>query len=355
MMPAAHPDDASHQRQALVGWFMRRQARPASAEDELAFQRWLSAPGNRAAYARWEADWALMDAMPKASADRLRALAASDHRASLAASGHATGRRRILGGGFALAGVVAMAATVGWLGRLHFQALPVHEQAFRTTRGQQSEVVLPDGSTLRLDTATALSATFFRDRREVRLTEGQAMFAVASDVRRPFQVAAGPIRVTVVGTRFSVRLTPGIPGREGVEVAVEEGRVRVARGPESPGEGSVPEGGWPAPDFELVAGQRLVFDDRGLRPALGSVAADGVAAWRSMPLSFSDVPLGQVLAELERYQDLGILAIDPAVAGLHLSGTFDPRNAAATRRLLVGALPVRMEPRTAGWALVPLR
>lgn len=340
MMPAVPPDETSRQRKELVGWFVRRDGPHWTPEDEQAFWQWLSVPANQAAYARWEADWRLMDTLPQASAARLHALVAADRRAGQAMPKpvHSPGRRRILAGGFAVAGVAAMATAGGWLGWQHIQALPVYEQAFSTRKGQQSEVTLPDGSTLRLDTATALKTTFFRNRREIRLAEGQAMFAVASDAQRPFQVTAGTVRITVVGTRFSVRLTPGIPGREGVEVAVEAGRVRVARAQE-------------ALDFELTAGQRLVFDADGLRPMLGTVPADGVAPWRGMPLSFSDVPLGQAVAEMARYGDLGIAAIDPAAAQLRLSGTFDPRNAAAARRLLVGALPVKLEQGAAGLEL----
>ena len=38
-------------------------------------------------------------------------------------------------------------------------------------------------------------------------------------------------------------------------------------------------------------------------------------------LSFSDKPLGEVIATLSRYRN-GVLRCDPAVAGLRLSGTF---------------------------------
>lgn len=59
------------------------------------------------------------------------------------------------------------------------------------------------------------------------MPEGQAVFSIKGDPSRPFDVLAGPLRITVVGTRSSVRFTPGIRGEEGVQVAVEEGRVRV--------------------------------------------------------------------------------------------------------------------------------
>ncbi|MFT4241638.1 MAG: FecR domain-containing protein, partial [Acidovorax sp.] len=282
--------------------------------------------------------------------DRLRAQVAADRRTARPQQ-PARERRRFLAGGFAVASVAAVATTVGWLGWQHIQAQPVFQHAFSTRAGQLTSVTLPDGSTLRLDTATALQATFWRHRREVRLTEGQALFTVAADAARPFHVTAGGVRVTVVGTRFSVRLTPGIAGREGVEVEVAEGRVRV---------GADVSAGAPAPQdaagqgqaFELAAGQRIVFDPQGRQPVLGTVAPEAVGGWRTLQLSFSDVPLRQALAEIERYRSLGIAAIDPAAAELRLSGTFDPRDPAATRRLLAASLPIRFAPQGSGWQVL---
>lgn len=334
--------EASRQRQELVGWFMRRHGPQWTAGDEHAFQQWLHTPANQAAYAQWEADWKLMDDLPQASADRLRAMVAADRRVrqTVPAAGPGRERRRFFARGLAVAGVAAVAVGTGWLGWQHLQAQPVYTQAFSTRAGQQSEVTLPDGSTLRLDTATALQVTFFRQRREIRLVEGQAMFAVVADAQRPFLVTAGPVRVTVVGTRFAVRMTPGIPGRDGVEVEVEEGRVRVAR---------------PAPGdtLELTAGQCLSFDPQGHDPVLDTIAPEAVAGWRSQHLSFSDVPLRQAVAEIERYRGLDIVAIDPAAAELRLSGTFDPRDPATTRRLLAATLPIRLVRQGAGWAVLP--
>lgn len=356
-MMSAHTDEASRQRRELVGWFMRRHGPQWTPEDEQAFQRWLAAPANRQAYERWEADWKLMDAMPQAASDRLRAQVAADRRACRAESATppVRQRRRFLAGGFALAGIAALAIAGGWLGWQHIQAQPVFEQAFSTRAGQLADVKLPDGSVLRLDTATMLNAAFFRRSREIRLGEGQAMFAVAADADRPFLVSAGPVRVTVVGTRFSVRLTPGVPGREGVEIEVEEGRVRVASGHDPDAAQGSTLRAEAAESFELSAGQKAVFDAQGRNSVLDTVAPDALAPWRNMQLSFSDVPLRQAVAELERYGNLGIAAIDPAAAGLRLSGTFDPRDPAATRRLLAATLPIKLVRRDTGWDVQPAR
>ena len=108
------------------------------------------------------------------------------------------------------------------------EAYPSSQRGRIETMLKGLKLRLPDGSALHLDTATRLNARLYRQRREVMLIEGQARFEVQADARRPFHVLAGGARITVVGTRFAVRYTPGMAGYDGVRVAVEEGRVQVA-------------------------------------------------------------------------------------------------------------------------------
>jgi len=296
--------------------------------------------------------------MPQVSVERLRAMVVADlaeaHRVSRQSviPQPIFRRRWLLTQGLAFAGMAGMTFGVGWLGWRYNQAQPVFEQAFNTRKGQQIEARLPDGSALRLDTATALQVTFFRSRREVHLVQGQAFFSVAHDGASPFVVEAGGAVVTVLGTRFSVRYTPDMPGRDGVEVAVAQGKVRVTRGPGAHDRPTM--GAADVETFDLTVGQILVLPADGASPVLRNVSSVGVAAWRNMPLSFSDVSLREAVAEMERYADLGIAAIDPAVANLRLSGTFDPRDAVATRHLLANALPVRLVDGARGVEVRPL-
>src|SRR3546814_5883417 len=58
--------------------------------------------------------------------------------------------------------------------------------------------------------------------RRVWLDNGEVFFEIAHDAAHPFVIFAGPKRITVLGTKFSVR-------RDGdkVSVSVLEGRVRI--------------------------------------------------------------------------------------------------------------------------------
>jgi hypothetical protein len=86
--------------------------------------------------------------------------------------------------------------------------------------------VLDDGSRVSKASVDAswVVRTVTPDRMLVELTAGRAYFSVARRPEREFVVAAGEVRVIVVGTRFWVALKP-----DQVSVEVESGQVRVAR------------------------------------------------------------------------------------------------------------------------------
>lgn len=63
-------------------------------------------------------------------------------------------------------------------------------------------------------------------------------------------------------------------------------------------------------------------------------------SWTKGILSFSDKPLGEVIATLSRYRN-GVLRCDPAVAGLRLSGTFPLKNTDAILNVIAQTLPVK--------------
>ncbi len=319
--------------QQALDWFARRERR-LSAEEANQFNAWLALdPAHGQAYARWHGDWSGLDALPAAGIDQLRRQLAMDK--ALAAAPPSPARRHwlaTLAPRAALATLALSASGGGVLGWRHWQRQPLYAASFATARGQQQSITLPDGSVLRLDTATRLAVTLYRQRREVRLLDGQAVFQVQGDAKRPFDVLAGAVRVTVVGTRFSVRHTPDIAGKDDVRVEVEEGRVSVARG-------AAPEG---TPAILLTAGQRIAADDKGRLGVIGLVAARGIAPWREGRVSFDDTPLAQVLAEFERYGEARLVVRDAQVAQLGVTGTFDPLRLDNFMRVLPRVLPVQL-------------
>ena len=341
-------------------WWVRSQ-HGLSAQEQHALSQWQAqSPAHQQAYAAWQADWQALDQLSAPAVQHLRNQLARDlaaeavlpPQAQTAASLPGRGSHHRSAWAGLRAGVQALpqwlsAASTRWaqgavaaalvlgtvfgvmevVGWSPWQSPPQFAQAFAAPQGQQTQVQLPDGSLLRLDTDTQLDVALYAQRREVRLAQGQAMFQVQGDAARPFDVLAGPVRITVVGTRFAVRYTPGMAGYDGVRVAVEEGRVRVA----APG----------AAPVLLTSGQQVVTDAAGTLGPVAAVPPSGVAPWRAHRVSFDDTPLAQALAELGRYGPTGITLQDPQLGALRLTGTFDPRHLDNFVRALPRVLPVR--------------
>lgn len=344
-MPTSHqthsqPSRPAVQEQAARWWLQHREGRlddPAGAS-ALAFGRWLAADdAHRAAWDDLMATARALDDLPIAEVENLRAQArASTARAFGASPAELPGRaplqhppRRawLTQAVTASLAVTAVGGVVWWVADMQQQ--PVFVKAHSTRRGQLLTVPLPDGSVVQLDTATQLRVAFYRDRREVQLVRGQAVFAVAADAARPFHVDAGATRVSVVGTRFQVRHVD-----DGVGVEVEYGRVRVRR--------RAPE----ADDAVLLtAGQSVQADAAGRLSQVVSVAAATIAPWRSGRLSFDDTPLAAALAEFARYGETHLAVDDPRVAALRVTGSFEIAKLQDFALALPQVLPVRLQPR----------
>lgn len=345
-----------------LDWFVRR-GRGLTAAEEAQFQAWIAAdPKNASAFAGWQSDWQALDALPEDGIEALRrgiaqekalaqALASrqapdarTDWRARCRAwwgRGPGVGAHRAGVHGFgvhaaALALGLVLVVGVSWA----LWQRPDYAQDFSTARGQQLEETLPDGSKLRLDTDTQVAVVFRHGRRDVHLTDGQVYLEVTHDAEHPFDVLAGPMRVTDLGTRFSVRYTPEIPGNDGVRVAVESGRVRVQPA-------SLPA---PTPPLSeaadgvsviLMAGQQVASDASGKLGEVFAVPGGQVATWRDNRVSFDNAPLAQVLAEFNRYGATHMQAA-PNVAALGITGTFNPRKLENFTRTLPEVLPVRV-------------
>lgn len=244
---------------------------------------------------------------------------------------------------FSVACMAALVIVGGWMGWSYWQQQPLYAQKFATLRGQQLTVRQPDGSTFVLDTATRLDVAHYRQRREVHLLQGNASFQVEADPARPFHVMVGAVRITVLGTRFSVRHIQSYNGPDGrrVSVVVEEGRVRVSR--DTANADSTPSLSVNESDSViLTAGHRVVVDERGSIGRIDRVAPASAMAWRDGRVVFDGTPLSEAIAEIERYVDTGLVITDPTVAAMRLNGSFDLRQVQVFKRVLPQALSVRL-------------
>ena len=293
---------------AAARWFARKRSGTMSAHEAEALEVWLARdPEHRAVFDQTEYWWGAASALRNDPG--ILAL-----REDVAARP----RRRLFVGG-AMAASLAVAMLGGWgavnSGLLPAPAFMEASQTFRTGVGQTATVRLRDGSVVTLDTDTVLRARLTEDRRSIRLSRGQAFFKVAKDTTRPFVVAAGDKLVTATGTAFTVRVE-----KEQVEVTLVEGRVRVEEAPppvRAPASRAAP----PVESTDMNPGSRLVaVEDR--HWTMGRVDTSKATSWMEGQLIFEDRPLGQVVAELNRYSDRKIVIADAAVANTPITGAF---------------------------------
>lgn len=175
---------------------------------------------------------------------------------------------------------------------------------YRTEIGQQRTVVLADGSLVRLNTGTTVEVAMRAGERSVHILEGEALFEVAPDARRPFVVHAEGAVVQAPGTHFNLRIRSQL-----VELTVTRGTVAVRDG-----DGAVHEvaaGNGAAVRDGLVARTSL---DRGvLRQRVG---------WARGVVDLTGVSLGQAVEEFNRYRPRPVVIGDPRLALLGVSGRY---------------------------------
>jgi len=192
----------------------------------------------------------------------------------------------------------------------------------RTRIGEIRTVRLSDGSTVILDTDSALAVNITPSVRHLVLQKGRARFDVRHDPRHPFRVVAGDGVVVARGTMFDIALT----ARDQVAVTLVRGAVDI--------EGDAAKS--PMPVARMTPGQKAAFgpkiDHLALKPVVISEET-----WPQGVLTFDRAPLRDVLAAANRYTvrqiELGQdVAGDVAVTGVFHAGDADrlARTLAAT-------------------------
>lgn len=202
---------------------------------------------------------------------------------------------------------LAIAASLLLAVGLAFETLHNWRHDYVATAGDQSTVSLTDGTTVSLNSGSALDVEYTEGAREVVLARGEAFFDVTHNPKRPFIVQAGATRVRVLGTAFSVRR---LEDGDGVLVTVERGRVEVRAGESA---------------TVLQPNERV----RSREGTLGGVEAANPytdLAWRRGRLIIEDQPLADVVQELNRYYP-GMIVVSGDKAGARrLNAVIDLRH-----------------------------
>jgi transmembrane sensor len=303
-------------------WLVRRDRAVASGDT---FENWLARdPRHRAAYLRLELAWR--------HADRLRGLRPLNGRIDADLLRHEPASR-------AAWRYPLWAAAAALLAAATFALWPqLQWRSYTTEVGGYQRVALPDGSTMELNTGTTLRVRLRSDRREVRLLQGEALFRVAHDARRPFDVSAAGKTIRAVGTEFNVWLR----GSRRIEVLVTQGRVAVAQG-------RLGQELTASSVSMLEAGQQAVAVD-------GAVAVQAVPpadvgrrlAWQEGDLIFQGETLAQAVNQLNRYSRRHLSIQDESLLNLSIGGNFKATDIESFIRALRESFGIEALPRSDG-------
>lgn len=288
-----------HAEDEAVAWLARLRAPDGSREQE-DFERWYSSsPANADAFDRVFASWEDLGKAGETPIGQDR------HASSKQPARFAKGRVALTA--VAASAVLALVA----IGGHPFGVGPptLIPAAYASVVGEIRTVPLPDGSSLTLDTDTAVQTAYTSRERRVRLVRGRARFRVARD-RRPFIVDAGKRTVTATATTFDVDMTQGK-----LSISMLDGRGGVAESAAGPVQ-------------SVIAGESLTFASA-TSPGRIEASLETARNWPSGMLSFDDATVGDVVQHANRYARTKIVLVD-GVDKLRFTGTF---RAAATDEL----------------------
>lgn len=297
---------------AAAQWLALLESGAADEQDRANLQRW------RDANMTHEQAWQKAQALRQRFADLPSALALSS------LDRPDPGRRALLKRAL---GAVALVPAAWLISRQ--MPLDVWRADLHTATGERRKVQLAEGSSLQLNTASAVDVDM--QARRVRLIEGELSLKVPGSVALTIQTRFGS--VVVSQSEVCVRQEA-----RGCRVSVFNGSVQL-----QPLQG---------PTLALRAGQQVSLGESGA----GVIAPFDTLApgWREGVLMANNQPLGDFLRELGLYRP-GILRWDPELEALRVTGSFLLDDTDRVLALLAASLPLEVHARTRYWVTLQSR
>lgn len=200
--------------------------------------------------------------------------------------------------------IIMAAAGLGWIFRYQLEDLiaPVAQHTVKAGPYEIKRLQLPDQTMVTLNTGASITYPIaYRSSERTATIEGEAFFEVAKN-EQPFIIRTRSLDVTVLGTSFVVTEQPALAA-----VSVVTGKVKVAAGDQQLG--------------ELRPGLQVLYDKQSRRTAMQPFNIQQVTAWTQQSLSFTEVPLEQVLTTIAKKWKVRLVM--PATAsGKQFSGDF---------------------------------
>ncbi|TDO65013.1 FecR family protein [Sunxiuqinia elliptica] len=174
-------------------------------------------------------------------------------------------------------------------------------------RGERSQIVLPDGSLVKLNAESKLrfKPAFQSKMRSVEL-EGEAFFQVSHDELKPFVVKTAQLEVQVLGTSFDIS---SYPDDEHITTYLETGKVKV----------NMPNG----EELILKPDQAISYNKESGEIQKLNLTSDYLLDWTKGLLTVRNETIEALSRKLERRYNIQILFGDNEVKHHHYTGSIN--------------------------------
>lgn len=296
-------DYSDSPKDQALAWFVKMQSDQVDPLTRQQFETWLQAhTSHKREYEKLCSLWSDLDQVPDFAksnlSDRADSSPEDDRKISKPFFLPKTRTARALG-------VTSLLVILLLLIRLD-DFLLILESDYRTAIGEQKKISLEDGSTIFLNTNSAVSVEYTSLSRQIKLKRGQAHFHPQKDSKRPFKVKADAVTAVALGTEFDVLLKPSQ-----VAVTLFEGSVQVSDSLQK------------TEAHTLKPGDQIVYQEANKNGVLKTVDVHQARAWQRGKLIFQDIPLHKVVDQVSRYRRGKILITDSKLREMKVSGVFN--------------------------------
>ena len=224
--------------------------------------------------------------------------------------------------------------------------------------GSRSNILLPDGSTVWLNSGSSLSYSthFNQNEREVKLV-GEAFFDIEHQNNTSFIVNASDLRIKVLGTKFNVK---SYPEEKTIQTTLVDGKVEVQ---------SIHEDKSTAPVL-LAPNQRLIYVktdqsitlvpyEDNLKEQEGKKDIEKIKtgniqihknidpkediSWKDGKLVIKSEPLESLARKLERYYNVSISFQNDSIKRFKYTGVLDEVTIEEVLRAIQSTSPIHFE------------
>lgn len=195
--------------------------------------------------------------------------------------------------------VILLIGFTHWLTLQQIKIQDAEMLSLHVPAGQRLQLTLPDGTSVWLNAQTTITypSRFTQNERKVFI-DGEALFDVTKDTKRPFLVSSQGLEMKVLGTRFNLY---SYPDANNMCISLLEGSLMIYREKEE------------SESLILKPNEEVIVDN--YRMDVRPIKDASYFLWTEGLYSFNEEPLINILRKLELYYDVEIEIKDPSTYG----------------------------------------